>query len=178
MIYIHRYASPLGKMTMASDGQALTGLWFDGQKYFPEKLTSCAEEKDLPVFDDTDKWLDMYFRGEIPDFTPELNPAGTEFRVAVWEILRKIPYGETVTYGEIAAEIARLKGLERMSAQAVGGAVGHNPISVIIPCHRVLGASGELTGYAGGLEKKQTLLQIEKTSQRTLSGTKRKAKQK
>lgn len=169
MIYIHRYASPLGQMTMASDGQSLTGLWFDGQKYFPAGLTDCAEVKDLPVFDDTDKWLDMYFRGEIPDFTPELDPAGTEFRLAVWEILRKIPYGETVTYGEIAEEIALLKGLERMSAQAVGGAVGHNPISVIIPCHRVLGANGALTGYAGGSEKKQKLLQIEKATKKSLS---------
>lgn len=160
-------------MTMASNGRALTGLWFDGQKYFPVGLDECAEEKDLSVFDDTDKWLDIYFRGEIPDFTPELELAGTEFRVAVWEILRKIPYGETVTYGEIAAEFAGAKGLERMSAQAVGGAVGHNPISVIIPCHRVLGAKGELTGYAGGTERKQKLLQIEKpTHKKPLSGAK------
>lgn len=163
-MYIYKYFSPLGEMTMASNGHSLTGLWFDGQKYFPAGLIGCAEEKNLPVFDETSKWLDIYFSGEIPDFTPNLNPAGSEFRIAVWEILRNIPYGKTMTYGEIAAEIAQMKGLKRMSPQAVGGAVGHNPISLIIPCHRVLGSDGSLTGYAGGVDRKLKLLEIEGTT--------------
>lgn len=161
MTYIHKYLSPLGKIITASDGKALTGLWFDGQKYFPENLAENSEEKNLPVFDDTDKWLDIYFRGEVPDFTPPLKLTGTEFRIAVWDILRKIPYGKTMTYGEIAGIIARTRQCKSMSAQAVGGAVGHNPISLIIPCHRVLGSDGSLTGYAGGIDKKLKLLSIE-----------------
>lgn len=161
MTYIHKYLSPLGKIITASDGKALTGLWFDGQKYFPENLAENSEEKNLPVFDDTDKWLDIYFRGEVPGFTPPLKLTGTEFRIAVWDILRKIPYGKTMTYGEIAGIIARTRQCKSMSAQAVGGAVGHNPISLIIPCHRVLGSDGSLTGYAGGIDRKLKLLSIE-----------------
>ena len=161
MEYIHRYQSPLGPITMASDGQTLIGLWFDGQKYFADCLAADHQEKPLPVFEQTDRWLDMYFSGRIPDFTPPLSMKTTEFRKAVWQIMLTIPYGRTMTYGQIAEIIAKQKGLPSMSAQAVGGAVGHNSISLIIPCHRVVGANGNLTGYAGGLETKIKLLQLE-----------------
>lgn len=162
MEYTHHYDSPLGGITLASDGEALTGLWFDGQKYFQATLGREHEEKDLPIFEQARHWLDLYFGGEIPDFTPPLKPKGTAFQKAVWDILRSIPYGQTMTYGEIAARIAAQKGLAQMSAQAVGGAVGHNPISILIPCHRVVGSNGSLTGYAGGIERKERLLRLEK----------------
>ena len=162
MEYIHHYASPLGGITAASDGQALTGLWFDGQKYFAQGLDPVHEEKMLPVFEQTDHWLDIYFSGKEPGFTTPLLMKTTPFRRAVWEILLTIPYGHTMTYGAIAAGIAGRKGQPGMSAQAVGGAVGHNAISLIIPCHRVVGADGSLTGYAGGLDKKLKLLALEK----------------
>ena len=153
---------------MAGDGDALTGLWFDGQKYFAATLGREYEEKMLPVFEQADRWLDLYFSGSIPDFLPPLSIKTTEFRQAVWEILLTIPFGETRTYKEIARLVAKQKGLSQMSAQAVGGAVGHNPISLMIPCHRVIGADGSLTGYAGGLEKKIWLLSMENTAfQRT-----------
>ena len=161
MDYTHHYESPLGGITEASDGERLIGLWFDGQKYFADALDSDHEEKDLPVFDETDRWLDLYFSGREPDFTPPLYMKTSEFRRTVWEILLTIPYGRTMTYGEIADKIAKEKGLARMSAQAVGGAVGHNSISLIIPCHRVVGTNGSLTGYAGGVEKKAKLLALE-----------------
>ena len=147
---------------MASDGNALTGLWFDGQKYFAEGLTETAAAKTLPVFDEAVRWLDIYFGDRRPDFTPPLNlEKGTAFRKEVWQLLLQIPYGETTTYGELAAQIAAKHGQKRMSAQAVGGAVGHNPISLIVPCHRVVGTGGSLTGYAGGLAKKLALLKLE-----------------
>ena len=146
---------------MASDGTALTGLWFDGQKYFAEGIEPDAEEKKLPVFDETVRWLDIYFSDRRPDFTPPLNLEGTAFRKEVWQLLLQIPYGETTTYGELAAQLAAHRGLKQMSAQAVGGAVGHNPISIIVPCHRVVGTGGSLTGYAGGLAKKLALLKLE-----------------
>lgn len=160
--YTHHYDSPLGGITLASDGEALTGLWFDGQKYFADTLDAAHEEKQLPVFDLTDRWLDTYFSGKAPDFTPPLRLKTTDFRRAVWEIMLTIPYGKTMTYGEIAARVAAQKGIASMSAQAVGGAVGHNAISLIIPCHRVVGADGSMTGYAGGIEKKRRLLALEK----------------
>lgn len=138
---------------MASDGTALTGLWFDGQKYFAEGLTETSAAKTLPVFDEAMRWLDIYFSGRRPDLTPPLNLKGTAFRKEVWQLLLQIPYGETTTYGELAAQLAAHRGLKQMSAQAVGGAVGHNPISIIVPCHRVVGTGGSLTGYAGGLAK-------------------------
>ena len=163
MEYTHHYDSPLGGITLASDGEALIGLWFDGQKYFADALDAECEEKALPIFEQTDRWLDIYFSGKAPDFTPPLNMKTTEFRKAVWEIMLTIPFGQTMTYGEIADRIAKQRGLERMSAQAVGGAVGHNSISLIIPCHRVVGTNGSLTGYAGGIDKKVKLLQLEKT---------------
>lgn len=168
MEYIYHYDSPLGGITLASDGDALTGLWFDGQKYFADTLEQGYEEKNLPVFETTDRWLDIYFSGRPPDFTPPLNMKTTEFRKAVWEILLTIPYGRTMTYGEIADRMAREKSLPRMSAQAIGGAVGHNSISLIIPCHRVVGANGSLTGYAGGIDKKVKLLAMEKADMSVL----------
>ena len=146
---------------MASDGNALTGLWFDGQKYFAEGLAETAAAKTLPVFDEAMRWLDIYFSGQKPDFLPKLHLIGTDFQREVWDILLEIPYGQTVTYGEIARKIADKRGLKTMSAQAVGGAVGHNRVSVIVPCHRVIGSDGSLTGYAGGIERKIKLLNIE-----------------
>ena len=154
------YASPLGGMTLVSDGTALVGLYFDGQKYAAEGLDATHTQKTLPVFEEARRWLDVYFSGRKPDFTPPTAPAGTAFQQSVWEILRTIPYGQTVTYGAIARRIEQNTGC-RMSAQAVGGAVGRNPISILIPCHRVIGADGSLTGYAGGLDKKAYLLRIE-----------------
>ena len=162
MEYTHHYDSPLGGITLASDGGKLTGLWFDDQKYFADTLEKEHEEKNLPIFEETKRWLDIYFSGNTPDFTPPLRMKTTEFRKAVWEIMLTIPYGKTMTYGEIAEKIAKQKGLSRMSAQAVGGAVGHNSISLIIPCHRVVGTNGSLTGYAGGIDKKMQLLTMEK----------------
>ena len=169
MDYTHHYSSPLGGITMASDGSALTGLWFDGQKFFGDTLSEVHEERALPVFEETDRWLDIYFSGQAPDFTPELKLRATAFRKAVWQALLAIPYGQTITYGAIAARIAEAMGTARMSARAVGGAVGHNSISLIIPCHRVVGANGKLTGYTGGTEKKKRLLEMEKNA-RTQKG--------
>lgn len=162
MGYIHHYDSPLGAVTLASDGAALTGLWFDGQKYFPDRLSQDQEGTDLPIFEQTCKWLDIYFSGRAPEHTPPLRMEATPFRKEVWEILLTIPFGRTMTYGEIAGKIAEQRGLARMSAQAVGGAVGHNAISLIVPCHRVVGTNGSLTGYAGGIDRKSWLLALEK----------------
>ena len=162
MTYTYHYDSPLGGITLSSNGTELTGLWFDGQKYFGDILEEKYEEKSLPIFEQTARWLDIYFSGKLPDFTPPLYMKTTPFRKAVWEIMLTIPSGKTMTYGEIADKIAKQKGLSKMSAQAVGGAVGHNSISLIIPCHRVVGTSGSLTGYSGGIEKKVQLLTLEK----------------
>lgn len=164
MEYTSHYDSPLGGITIASDGEALIGLWFDGQKYFAEALGPERTEKDLPVFEQAKRWLDRYFSGQKPDFTPPLRMKTTPFRKAVWEILLTVPYGETISYGEIARRIAGQRGVESMSAQAVGGAVGHNAISLMIPCHRVVGTNGNLTGYAAGMERKAKLLTMEKGS--------------
>lgn len=160
MTYKTTYNSPLGKMTLISDGENLTGLWILGQKYFESTLSERVQEKDdLAVFRQTKAWLDRYFQGARPDIAElPLAPAGSSFRQAVWKILREIPYGQVITYGEIAKQIAKERGVAKMSAQAVGQAVGHNPISVIIPCHRVVGANGNLTGYAGGIHLKIRLL--------------------
>ena len=147
---------------MASDGTHLIGLWFNGQKYFADTLPAHPQEKALPIFKQTMRWLDTYFSGKEPKFTPPLKMQTTPFRRQVWKIMLQIPYGKTMTYGEIAAQIAKKKGLKKMSAQAVGGAVGHNSISLIIPCHRVVGTNGSLTGYAGGISKKLKLLKLEK----------------
>lgn len=162
MQYTGRYESPLGSMKMAADETGLTGLWFEGQKYFALSLDKENEEAKLPVFEQTRKWLDLYFSGKEPDFTPPLHLTGSAFQLKVWKILCQIPYGQTTTYGDIAKQLAEKKGLARMSAQAVGGAVAHNGISVIVPCHRVIGQNGNLTGYAGGIDKKIALLKLEK----------------
>lgn len=161
MIYIDTYISPLGSMTMAGSERGITGLWFDGQKYFGANLPKHYETEKLPIFEEAKEWLDLYFQGKEPDFAPQLSLKGSPFRMTVWEILLAIPYGQTITYGEIAARVAKEKGIPHMSAQAVGGAVGHNPISIIVPCHRLVGANGSLTGYAGGIDKKIELLKLE-----------------
>ena len=161
MVYAQHYNSPLEGITMASDGAALIGLWFDGQKYFADSVKGECQEKSLAIFDDTARWLDIYFSGIEPDFMPKININGTPFRKSVAEIMLTIPYGKTMTYGEIARKIAEQRGSNKMSAQAVGGAVGHNSISIIIPCHRVVGTNGSLTGYAGGIDRKIQLLKLE-----------------
>lgn len=162
MQYLSYYQSPLGRMTMAAEDDALIGLWFDGQKYYASTLCNDAEEQELPVFEEVKLWLDIYFGGRCPEFTPSMNPSGSPFRKRVWDALLRIPYGAVTTYGSIAKLLAAEQGVQYVSAQAVGGAIGHNPISIIIPCHRVMGADGSLTGYAGGIERKEALLKLEK----------------
>ena len=161
MDYKWHYDSPLGGITLASDGEALTGLWFDGQTYFADTMSDDSKKEELPIFVQTCHWLDSYFSGKEPDFTPRLKMNTTPFRKAVWEILLTIPFGKTMTYGDIAKLIAQKRGIAQMSAQAIGGAIGHNSIALIIPCHRVVGSKGNLTGYAGGLDKKVKLLRLE-----------------
>ena len=168
MEYTHHHDSPLGGILLTSDGSALTGLWFDGQKNYAGFLDAGHKEELLPAFITAERWLDVYFSGRCPDFMPPLKMKGTEFQKAVWSILLTIPYGATMTYGEIASKMAPRNGLSKMSAQAIGGAVGHNPISLIIPCHRVIGADGSLRGYAGGVEKKLWLLELEKAASASL----------
>lgn len=162
MQYTSKYESPLGSMVMTADKAGLSGLWFEGQKYSALYLRKEHEERELPVFAQTKKWLDMYFSGKEPDVKVPLHFTGSDFQKEVWEILYQIPYGKTTTYGAIAKKIALKRGLARMSAQAVGGAVARNEISVIVPCHRVVGENGSLTGYAGGIDKKIALLKLEK----------------
>ena len=161
MEYLKFVSSPLGRILLSSNGDALTGLWFEGQKYYGANLPALCAERQVPVFEQAEAWLAVYFGGNAPDFTPPLSPRGTSFQKEVWELLLTVPFGRTVTYGNIAAVLARRRGLLHFSAQAVGSAVGHNPVSLIIPCHRVVGADGSLTGYAGGLEKKERLLAME-----------------
>ena len=161
MQYTTTYQSPLGEILLAADEIGLTGLWFDGEKYYAWNLDENHEEKEVPVFQEAKRWLDIYFSGREPDFMPPMHMLGTAFQKEVWEILRTIPYGETTTYGGIAAKIAKKRGLTRMSAQAVGNAVGRNELSILIPCHRVVGTNGSLTGYAGGIDKKADLLKLE-----------------
>ena len=163
MVSICHYESPLGGVLLAADEIGLTGLWFDGQKYFARGLPADRVEQETPALLEAKRWLEIYFSGKEPDFTPPLHPIGSAFRQSVWEILLQIPYGKTTTYGEIARQLSEKMGLSRMSAQAVGGAVGHNEISIIIPCHRVVGTNGSLTGYAGGIDKKGKLLELEQT---------------
>lgn len=163
MAYVQHYDSPLGGILLAADESGITGLWFDGQKYFARDLPAERVEQNTPALAEAKRWLDIYFTGGEPDFTPPLHPIGSGFRQAVWNILLQIPYGQTTTYGEIARQLAAKQGLARMSAQAVGGAVGHNEISIIIPCHRVVGTNGSLTGYAGGIDRKVKLLELEHT---------------
>ena len=163
LYYSTTHPSPLGQLTLASDGEALVGLWLPGQKYFGGTAPGAWVPTDeLPVFLAAKAWLDAYFAGKRPEISQlNLSPAGSPFRQMVWEMLLEIPYGKTTTYGEIARKVAARSGKPSMSAQAVGGAVGHNPISLIIPCHRVVGSDGSLTGYAGGIERKVQLLTLE-----------------
>lgn len=161
-MYKKGYDSPLGKIYMRSDGKYLTGLWFESSRD-ARKHKYNYEEKELPIFEQTTKWLDIYFSGKNPDFIPEYKIENvTPFRQQVIDIMNKIPYGKTITYNDIAKEIAKNQGIEKMSAQAIGGAVGWNPICIIIPCHRVVGTNGSLTGYGGGIKNKIGLLEIEK----------------
>ncbi len=192
MMYSYSYNSPLGEITLAANNDALTGLWFVGQKYYGDtfadrketgnirdirtlgnikpsenlkiikNLRDCNREKIPSIIQQSVDWLNIYFSGKEPDFMPAVSLKGTPFQMEVWNILKEIPYGQTMTYGEIAVRIARQRGISRMSAQAVGGAVGRNPISIIIPCHRVVGANGSLTGYAGGIDRKRVLLKLER----------------
>ena len=159
MTAIQYYSSPLGMLLLAADEEGLTGVWFEGQKHFARTLPAEHTQAETPVLADTKRWLDVYVSGRAPDFLPPLHPAGSAFRQAVWRALLAIPYGETTTYGAIARQLSAAR---RMSAQAVGGAVGHNAISILIPCHRVIGATGSLTGYAGGIAKKAALLELER----------------
>ncbi len=154
MQYISYYDSPMGNVLLAADDIGIIGLWFEGQSHFAECLSVGHTKKELPIFAVTKRWLDIYFSGMEPEFDIPLHFIGTDFRKSVWKYLTKIPYGKTVTYGEIARHLGT-------SAKAVGGAVGHNPISVIVPCHRVVSVDGNLTGYAGGVEKKTALLRLE-----------------
>lgn len=161
MNYTTHYDSPLGGITLATDGKALTGLFFDGQKLFGSTFDTSSpnigrtQEYAPTVFNEVCHWLDIYFSGREPDFTPQLSLRGTPFQRRVWDALLTIPYGQTITYGELARRLGC------RSAQAIGGAVGRNPIAIIVPCHRVVGANGNLTGYAGGLDRKRALLQLE-----------------
>ena len=164
MEYISHHQSPLGKILLSADDLGLTGLWFEGQKYYALHLDKKCEEKELSLFKEVKKWLDIYFSGKEPDFEVPMHFKGTDFQKEVWDILCSIPYGKTMTYGEIAKQLAAKRGLGSMSAQAVGGAVGHNRISIIVPCHRVVGTNGSLTGYAGGIDKKIALLTLEKAA--------------
>ena len=168
MTYTQHYNSPLGGILLAADETGLTGLWFDGAKYFADNLPEAHTEQETPILLEAKRWLDLYFAGNKPDFMPPLHPIGSSFQQAVWDILLQIPYGQTTTYGEIARQLAKKQGRARMSAQAVGGAVGHNGISLLIPCHRVVGTNGSLTGYAGGIDKKVRLLELEKADMSSL----------
>ena len=161
MTFTLHYDSPLGGILLAADEIGLTGVWFDGEKYFADNLPAEHIQKETFILLEAKRWLDIYFNGQEPDFLPPLHPIGSVFRQSVWEILLQIPYGKTTTYGEIARQLAEKQKIPRMSAQAVGGAVGHNAISIMIPCHRVVGTNGSLTGYAGGIDKKRKLLELE-----------------
>lgn len=162
MVDTTEYLSPLGRITLACDGKAIIGLWFNGQRYFGSTLPEQTGRGEQSLFAEAKRWLDIYFSGREPDFLPPLRYDSTPFRKQVCDIMLSIPYGQTMTYGEIAAQLARRQGLPKMSAQAVGGAVGHNPISLMIPCHRVVGTNGSLTGYGGGIDRKVSLLHLER----------------
>ena len=165
--YTSIYPSRLGDILLAADEIGLTGLWFFGQSYFADTLPAEQIAQETPILAQAREWLDEYFSGKEPDFTPTLHPMGSPFRQAVWKLLLQIPYGQTTTYGEIARQLEKLQNRPHMSAQAVGGEVEHNGISIIIPCHRVVGTKGSLTGYAGGLDKKMALLELEHANRKT-----------
>jgi methylated-DNA-[protein]-cysteine S-methyltransferase len=161
MEYIRKIKSPVGVLTVSSDGQNISGLWIEGQKYFAKTLEKDVLEQNLPIFENVREWLDIYFSGGEPDFMPPLMPKGSPFQRSIWNYLCKISYGQTTTYGELAKRFESENRGKPTSARAVGGAVGHNPISILIPCHRVIGKNGNLTGYAGGIDTKIKLLQLE-----------------
>ena len=161
-MYYCTYESKIGLLYLISDGESLIGCYLEGQKYFPNNIDNYYLNEELSILVKSKKWLEKYFNGENPSIDEiPLNYIGTEFRKKVWEILKEISYGELVTYKHLAEIIAKAKGLNTMSAQAVGGAVGHNPLLIFIPCHRVIGVDGSLTGYAAGLENKRFLLNLE-----------------
>ncbi len=161
MQYTLTYKAPIGSLLLAGDETGLTGLWMKGGKYFADTLGAEYKEMETPILKDAKRWLDIYFSGREPEFMPPLHLSGSPFRMMVWDILKRIPYGNTMTYGEISFLAAEKMGKSRMSAQAVGNAVGHNPVSILVPCHRVIGAGGSLMGYAGGVDKKAALLMLE-----------------
>lgn len=172
-VYTASYTSPVGCLTLAASGvgtqkEALCGLWIENQKYFGGKILDDSQKltvESAEIFRQTADWLDIYFSGGIPDFMPALSPLGSDFALSVWKIMESIPYGSYTTYGDIAKQIYKIKGkAKHISAQAVGGAVAHNPIMILIPCHRVIGSDGSLTGYAGGLAAKEYLLELENSS--------------
>lgn len=169
MLYYKKVASPLGEITLRSDGEALTGLWFADDKHYGAKDIAGAALADLDIFTQAEDWLAEYFAGREPKVSVPLKLQGSEFQMQVWRLLQDIPYGKLVTYGDIAKKIAAQKGVARMSAQAVGGAVGHNPLCIIVPCHRVVGANGSLTGYGGGMWRKVRLLELEKVAMSKLT---------
>ena len=174
MIYTAHYKSPIVDILLVSKNNKLIGLWLEGQKYYLSNIKEEIKEEDREILVKTKEWLDRYFKGEKPSIDElDLNPIGSDFRKSVWKILCEIPYGEVITYKDIADTIAKQKGLKKMSSQAVGGAVSHNPISIIIPCHRVVGSNGSLTGYAGGIDKKVYLLKHEKVNMEKLFITKK-----
>lgn len=163
MQYTSTYKSPIGNILLSANNNGLTGLWLENAKYYSLGLSHKYENKEVSEITETKHWLDIYFSGKEPNFMPNIHIIGTDFQKEVWNILLTIPYGQTTTYGEIAIRIAKRRNTSHMSAQAIGGAVGHNKLSIIIPCHRVIGANGRLTGYAGGIDKKITLLKLENT---------------
>ena len=169
MLYYKKVASPLGEITLRSDGEALTGLWFADDKHYGAKDIAGAALADLDIFAQAEAWLAEYFAGREPKVSVPLKLQGSEFQMQVWRLLQDIPYGRLVTYGDIAKKIAAQKGMARMSAQAVGGAVGHNPLCIIVPCHRVVCANGSLTGYGGGMWRKVRLLELEKVAMSKLT---------
>lgn len=169
MLYYKKFASPLGEITLRSDGEALTGLWFADDKHYGAKDIDGEVLADLDVFMQAEAWLAEYFAGREPKVSVPLKLQGSEFQMQVWRLLQDIPYGRLVTYGDVAKKIAAQKGVARMSAQAVGGAVGHNPLCIIVPCHRVVGANGSLTGYGGGMWRKVRLLELEKVAMSKLT---------
>lgn len=161
MHYTSKYQSPVGEILLAADDIGVVGVWFQDEKYYAYCLDKENEPRETPVIQELKRWLDVYFSGEKPDFEPPIHMIGTPFQIEVWEILRRIPYGTTTTYNEIAKQIAKNRGIARMSAQAVGTAVGKNSINLIVPCHRVVGTNNSLAGYAGGIDKKITFLKLE-----------------